>query len=106
MTTNEPKRESGYRGALSPRNDRLGRPWVITVIGVFVLIIVLSLLQIPSRFIPDPTPVPVPSTPAAPSESAEASPSGSVTPSGSAAPSGSAVPSVSPSLVESASPSP
>jgi hypothetical protein len=100
MTTNEPKRESGYRGALSPRNDRLGRPWVITVIGVFVLIIVLSLLQIPSRFIPDPTPVPVPSVPAA---TESASPSSSAAPSGSAAPSRSA--SASPSASVAPSPS-
>ena len=42
MTTNEPKREPGYRGALPTRDDRLARPWIITVIAIFVGIFVLS----------------------------------------------------------------
>ena len=75
-TTNDPKREPGYRGSLPPREDRLARPWILVVLGIFVLIIVLSVAGIPSRFIPDPTPVPLPSLAPIPSESA--SPSGSV----------------------------
>ena len=82
MTSTEPKREPGYRGALPTREDRLARPWILTVIGIFVLVLVLSVLAIPSRFIPDPTPVPLSSVPAsssvAPSGSAAASPSASV----------------------------
>jgi hypothetical protein len=75
-TTNDPKREPGYRGSLPPREDRLARPWIVAVLGIFVLIIVLSVAGIPSRIIPDPTPVPLPSVAPIPSESA--SPSGSV----------------------------
>ena len=63
MTTNEPKRDPGYRGALPTRNDRLARPWLIAVIAIFVAIFVLSFLEIPSRFVPEPTPLPVPSIP-------------------------------------------
>lgn len=79
--TTEPTREPGYRGSLPPRQDRLAKPWLMIVAGIFVLIIVLSVAGVPSRFIPDPTPVPTPiSTPtpsAEPSASAseEASPS-------------------------------
>ena len=81
-TTNDPKREPGYRGSLPPREDRLARPWILVVLGIFVLIIVLSLAGVPSRFIPDPTPVPLPSLAPVPSESV--SPSGSASPSASA----------------------
>ena len=63
MTTNEPKRDPGYRGALPTRNDRLARPWIIAVIAIFVAIFVLSFLEIPSRFVPEPTPLPIPSIP-------------------------------------------
>jgi hypothetical protein len=80
-TSNEP---AGYRGALPSRDDRLARPWILLVIGIFVLVIVLSILGIPSRFIPEPTPVPLPSLPAS---SAEASPSASASASESASPS-------------------
>ncbi len=59
-TSTEPP---GYRGALPSREDRLARPWILLVIGIFVLVIVLSILGIPSRFIPEPTPVPLPSMP-------------------------------------------
>jgi hypothetical protein len=75
-TTNDPSRKPGYRGSLPTREDRLARPWILAVLGIFVLIIVLSVAGIPSRFIPDPTPFPLPSFAA---ESAE--PSGSVDPS-------------------------
>ncbi len=87
MTSTDPKRDVGYRGALPPREDRLARPWIITVIGIFVLIIVLSIAGIPSRFIPDPTPVPLPSVPAPSFSSGEPSPSPSATASESASPS-------------------
>lgn len=99
-TTNDPKREPGYRGSLPPREDRLARPWILVVLGIFVLIVVLSVAGIPSRFIPDPTPVPLPSLAPIPSESA--SPSGSVEVSGSpeASPSASASGSVEPSPSE------
>ena len=76
------QRERGYRGSLPPKEDRLARPWILIVIGIFVLIILLSIAGVPSRFIPDPTPLPTPS-PAA-SVSAEPSGSGSAEPSGSA----------------------
>ncbi|HET6650052.1 MAG TPA: hypothetical protein VFH79_07865 [Candidatus Limnocylindria bacterium] len=93
MTTTDPDRTPGYRGALPPREDRLARPWILLVIAAFVLILVLSVLGIPSRFIPEPTPVPLPSVPA---------PSFSVEPSASSSASASA----SPSASEEASPSP
>ena len=89
MTTNEPKREPGYRGALPTRDDRLARPWILTILAIFVLIIVLAIAGIPSRFIPEPTPVPIPSIPV-PSVTASPSASGSPEASGSAEPSGSA----------------
>ena len=93
--------EPGYRGALPSREDRLARPWILTVIGIFVLVIVLSILGVPSRFIPDPTPVPLPSLPASssagasPSASASASESESESASASAEASASASPSAS-----------
>ena len=76
--------EPGYRGALPTRVDRLARPWIVTVVAIFVLVFVLSVLGLPSRLFPEPTPVPLPSLPASgsvePSASAsasvEASPSG------------------------------
>jgi len=67
-------RDPGYRGSLPPRVDHLARPWVLTVIGAFILIFVLALGGIPSRLIPQPSGVPLPSVPA---------PSASVAPSGS-----------------------
>lgn len=77
MTKTDPARAPGYRGSLPTREDRLARPWIATVIGIFVLILVLSALGIPSRLIPDPTPIPLPSTQASesalPSASAPAS---------------------------------
>lgn len=87
MTSSDPKRTTGYRGALSTREDRLARPWVLTVLGTFALILVLSFLGIPSRLVPDPTPVPLPSLPA-PSASGsfapvESLPAESLLPSGS-----------------------
>jgi cytoskeletal protein RodZ len=87
-STTDPKREPGYRGSLPPREDRLARPWILTVLGIFVLAIVLSVAGVPSRFIPDPTPLPTPSSTPVPSESPSAEPSESAEES--AAPSASA----------------
>lgn len=91
------KREPGYRGSLPPREDRLARPWILAVLGIFVLIVLLSIAGVPSRFIPDPTPLPVPSSTPVPSESPSAEPSesaeASASPEASAAASGSVEPS-------------
>lgn len=73
MTKTDPTRAPGYRGSLPTREDRLARPWILGVIGAFVLILVLSVLGVPSRFIPDPTPIPIPSI--LPLESLQPSPS-------------------------------
>ena len=95
-STTDPKREPGYRGSLPPREDRLARPWILAVLGIFVLVIVLSVAGVPSRFIPDPTPLPAPSSTPIPSESPSAEPSESAeessepSASASAEPSGSA----------------
>lgn len=89
MTSTDTNREPGYRGALPTRDDRLARPWLLVVAGIFVLIFVLSFLGLPSSLIPEPTPVPLPSTPAA-SGSVDAVPSASVD--ASASPSASASP--------------
>ena len=67
-------RAAGYRGALPERVDRLARPWVLTVIAAFVLMLILAFAGIPSRLTPEPTPVPLPSVNA---------PSGSAAPSAS-----------------------
>lgn len=93
MTKTDPARAPGYRGSLPTREDRLARPWVLIVIGIFVLILVLSVLGIPSRLIPDPTPIPLPSTSAA--ESVEASVEASASASAEASASASAEPSAS-----------
>ena len=74
-STTDPKREPGYRGSLPPRDDGLARPWILAVLGIFVLIVVLSIAGVPSRFIPEPTPLPVPSSTPVPSESPSAEPS-------------------------------
>ncbi len=104
MTSQKTSPEPGYRGALPSREDRLARPWILAVLGIFVLVIVLSVLGVPSRFIPDPTPVPLPSLPA--STSAEASPSASASASESASESASASPSESASASDSPAASP
>jgi hypothetical protein len=88
MTKQTMSSEPGYRGSLPSRQDRLARPWILTVLAIFVLVIVLSIAGIPSRFIPEPTPVPLPSPPTSPSESASesTSPSGSPSVAASASP--------------------
>ena len=73
MTTTDVKREPGYRGSLPPRQDHLARPWILTVLGIFVLIFVLAIAGVPSRFLPDPTPIPTVVPTASPSSSADAS---------------------------------
>ena len=103
-STPDPKRERepGYRGSLPPREDRLARPWILAVLGIFVLIVLLSIAGVPSRFIPEPTPLPLPSLTPAPSIAASAEPSESPEASGSAGQSPSAE--ASPSVEASASP--
>jgi hypothetical protein len=104
MTTNESRREPGYRGSLPPRNDRLAAPWMLIVIGIFVLVIVLSVLGIPSRFIePEPTASPTPRASATATASGEASASPSDV--ASAGASASAAASAEASVEASASPS-
>ena len=50
MTSSTPNRETGgYRGALPPRNDRLARPWVVTVILIFVLILAVGYVYVWKR---------------------------------------------------------
>jgi hypothetical protein len=68
--TDQQRSSSGYRGALPPAQDRLARPWVLVVIGLFVLMFVLAFLGFPSALTPDPTPfpsLPAPSGSGAPS---------------------------------------
>ena len=85
MTTRDSKSDQpGYRGALPTRNDRLARPWILAVFVIFIAVIVLSYLEVPSRFVPEPTPLPIPSIPATPSPDATESPSVEPTESGSA----------------------
>lgn len=97
MTTRDSKSDQpGYRGALPTRNDRLARPWILAVFLIFIAIMVLSFLEVPSRFVPEPTPLPVPSIPATPSPSATESPSAEPTDSASASGSASASASASP----------
>lgn len=96
-------RNPGYRGALSPREDRLARPWLLAVLGIFVAILVLSVLGVPSRLLPDPTPVPTPIVSPSASASASGSPSESAPASASADPSAPA--SADPSESASAQPS-
>ena len=105
--------QAGYRGALPPRNDRLAAPWVIAVIAIFVLMIVLSFLGLPSSLFPAETPVPLPSASveasasAEPSASAEASASAEPSTTGSTEPSAEASASAEPgSAAPSASGSP
>ena len=108
MTTSEPRRSTGYRGALPTRQDRLARPWLITVFAIFVLIFVLSLAGIPSRLFPEPTLAPTPSATATPEPSGSAEASGSAEPSDAASATESAASSASvqasPSAEASASP--
>jgi hypothetical protein len=72
----ESTRPAGYRGALPPREDRLATVWVVTIFAILVLIFVLAIAGIPSRFASGPTPIPVPSTTIGPSGSEAPSPSG------------------------------
>lgn len=65
-------RPAGYRGALAERDDRLAKPWVVTVIVIFLLMLVLAFAGLPSRLLEEPV-QPVPSV--APSLSAAPSPS-------------------------------
>lgn len=73
------QRNTGYRGALPPRTDRLAAPWVVVVVAIFVLMFVLSFAGLPSALFPEETPLPLPSLDAS-------IPASSVAPSGSVAP--------------------
>lgn len=102
MTSQTPRpdaarNEPGYRGALPTREDRLARTWILTIIAIFVLVLVLAVIGIPSRFVPEPTLIPLPSTPASSSVEPSASGSASASPSASASASASASESASPS---------
>jgi len=79
--TDQQRPSSGYRGALPPRNDRLARPWVLIVIGLFVLMLVLSFLGFPSALTPEPTPRPLPSAGASVPAASVPAASGSAAPS-------------------------
>jgi hypothetical protein len=57
------QRRAGYPGSLPPRGDVLGGAWALAVVGIFVAIIILSLLGLPSGLVPEPTPSPLPSLP-------------------------------------------
>lgn len=59
----DPRRPAGYRGSLAERQDHLARPWVITVIAIFLLMLVLAFAGLPSRLTAEPTPPPLPSVP-------------------------------------------
>ena len=97
MTTRDSKSDQpGYRGALPTRNDRLARPWILAVFLIFIAVMVLSFLEVPSRFVPEPTPLPIPSIPATPSPEATESPSVEPTESASSDASASASPSETP----------
>jgi hypothetical protein len=73
------QRPSGYRGALPERHDALARPWVVTVIAIFVLMFVLAFVGFPSSVLPDASGAPQASNSLSPSFSAasSASPNGS-----------------------------
>jgi hypothetical protein len=73
------QRPSGYRGALPERHDVLARPWVVTVIAIFLLMFVLAFVGFPSSLFPGASGSPQPSNSLLPSTSsaASASPNGS-----------------------------
>ena len=98
--TTDPKREPGYRGSLPPLQDRLAKPWLMIVAGIFVLIILLSVAGVPSRFIPDPTPVPTPIATPSPSVEASASASEAASPSAEASASPTSAASAEPSATD------
>ena len=98
--TIDPKREPGYRGSLPPRQDRLARPWLMVVAGIFVLIILLSIAGVPSRFIPDPTPIPTPIATPTPSAEPAADASEEASPSAEASAEASAAESAEPSATD------
>jgi hypothetical protein len=73
MTDQQRPSGSGYRGALPGRNDALARPWVITVIAIFVLMFVLAFVGFPSSLLRNASPSPQASNSLVPSSSAAAS---------------------------------
>ena len=87
----------GYRGALPPRNDTMARPWVLTVVAIFVLILLLAFFNVPTTLFPPASPTPIPSISVEPSASGSAAASASAAESASASGSASASASASPS---------
>jgi hypothetical protein len=73
------QRPSGYRGALPERHDAMARPWVVTVVTIFVLMFVLAFVGFPSSLLPGASGAPQASDSLSPSVSAgsSASPGGS-----------------------------
>ena len=73
------QRPSGYRGALPERHDALARPWIVTVIAIFLLMFVLAFVGFPSSLFAGASGSPQPSNSLVPSASsaASASPNGS-----------------------------
>jgi hypothetical protein len=67
------QRPVGYRGALPERHDALARPWVVTVITIFLLMFVLAFVGFPSSVLPGASGAP--SISLAPSGSGTAAPS-------------------------------
>ena len=98
--TTEPTREPGYRGSLPPRQERRAKPWLMIVAGIFVLIMLLSVAGVPSRFIPDPTPIPTPISTPIPSAEASEGASEEASPSAEASAEASASESVEPSATD------
>ncbi len=100
------QRPSGYRGALPTRNDTIARPWVLAVVGIFVLMFVLAFLGFPSSLFPAPSGSPNPSFSLSPSTSAAPSASGGASASEEPSASGGASASEEASVSEAESPSP
>ena len=59
--TPSPNARARLSGRAADPGRLAARTWILTVIGIFVLIFVLAALGIPSRFIPDRRPIPLPS---------------------------------------------
>jgi hypothetical protein len=47
--------------ALAPRHDTISAIWALTVAGIVALVFLLAFLGLPSRLIPEATPLPIPS---------------------------------------------
>jgi multidrug efflux pump subunit AcrB len=67
------QRPTGYRGALPERHDALARPWIVTVVAIFVLMFVLAFMGLPSSLFPGASGSPQASGSLSPSAAASAS---------------------------------